>query len=100
MFSFGKKKSPLTPDNVMTALAKVQEPFVGKDLVTLNRVKEVAVDGDKVSLTVLLTAPSVSLKKQIEQALLTLGAKKVNLKIELTIPADQRLMAGMHIGVK
>jgi ATP-binding protein involved in chromosome partitioning len=101
MFSFGKKKATLTQENVMAALAKVQDPLVGKDLVALNRVKDVAIDGGKVSLSVLLTAPSATLKKQIEQAVLALdGAKSVNVKIELTIPQDARLVAGMHIGVK
>ncbi|MEP7200313.1 MAG: Mrp/NBP35 family ATP-binding protein, partial [Chloroflexota bacterium] len=101
MFTFGKKKATLTTDNVMTVLARVRDPLVGKDLVALKRVKDVTIDGSRVTVSVLFTTPSLTLKRQIEQALLALdGAKKVEVKIELTVPPDQRLMAGMHIGVK
>jgi ATP-binding protein involved in chromosome partitioning len=101
MFSFGKKKSPLTHDNILAALASVHDPLVKKDLVALNRVKDAKIDGNEVSVTVLFTTPSLTLRQQIERAILALdGVKKVSLTVELTVPPDQRLMAGMHVGVK
>jgi ATP-binding protein involved in chromosome partitioning len=101
MFSFGKKKSSLSSDGVRSALAGVQDPVVHKDLVALNRVKEIAVDGGKVAVTVLFTTPSLTLRQRIEQAIAALdGVKHVEIRIELTVPPDPRLMAGMHIGVK
>jgi ATP-binding protein involved in chromosome partitioning len=101
MFSFGKKKAPLNNDAVKTALAGVHDPVVHKDLVALNRVKEIAVDGGKLTVTVLFTTPSLTLRRQIEHTLAALdGAKRVDVRIELTVPPDPRLMAGMNIGVK
>jgi ATP-binding protein involved in chromosome partitioning len=101
MFSFGKKKSTLTQDNILAALAKVQDPLVKKDLVALNRVKDVKIDGNAVGVTVLFTTPSLTLKRQIERVIVSLdGVKKVVVTVDLTVPPDQRLVAGMHIGVK
>jgi ATP-binding protein involved in chromosome partitioning len=51
----------------MEALQKVQEPELGKDIVTLNMVKDLKVDGGKVSFTVQLTTPACPLKSEIER---------------------------------
>ena len=45
----------MTNEAIMNALSNVQEPDLGKDLVTLNMVKDVAIDGNAVSFTVVLT---------------------------------------------
>ncbi len=37
----------ITTDKVLLALGQVQEPDLGKDLVTLNMVKDIAIDGMK-----------------------------------------------------
>jgi len=101
MFSFGKKKPSVTTDAVRAALAGVQDPVVRKDLVALNRIKEISVDGGRVSLNVLFTTPSQTLRRQIEEAVTALGGvKSVAIHVELTVPPDPRLMAGIHIGVK
>jgi len=101
MFSFGKKKPSVTTDAIRATLAGVQDPIVRKDLVALNRIKEIRVDGGKVSVSVLFTTPSQTLRRQIEHAVTALGGvKSVELHVELTVPPDPRLMAGMHIGVK
>ena len=36
----------MTTENVLDALRNVQEPDLGKDLVTLNMVKDIAINGD------------------------------------------------------
>jgi ATP-binding protein involved in chromosome partitioning len=55
-----------TEASVLAALQKVQEPELGKDIVTLNMVKDLKVDGGKVSFTVQLTTPACPLKSEIE----------------------------------
>ena len=47
---------------------KVTEPDLGKDLVTLNMVKDVEVDGNNVKFTVVLTTPACPLKDLIRNA--------------------------------
>jgi ATP-binding protein involved in chromosome partitioning len=58
----------ITPEKVLEALSKVEEPDLKKDLVTLNMVKDVRVDGKKVSFTVVLTTPACPLKELIANA--------------------------------
>lgn len=58
----------ITHESVLQALSQVQEPDLGKDLVTLNMVKDIAIDGKKVSFTVVLTTPACPLKEMIRGA--------------------------------
>ena len=58
----------MTVEKVMEALGNVQEPDLGKDLVTLNMVKDVVIDGNNVSFTVVLTTPACPLKDLISKA--------------------------------
>lgn len=53
---------------VLKALSTVIDPDLGRDLVTLNMVKDVEVDGDRVAFTVELTTPACPLKEQIRAA--------------------------------
>jgi ATP-binding protein involved in chromosome partitioning len=58
----------MTQDDVLKALSNVQEPDLGKDLVTLNMVRDIEIDGNYVSFTVVLTTPACPLKDQIKNA--------------------------------
>jgi len=49
-------------------LSNVQEPDLGKDLVTLNMVKDIEIEGNYVSFTVILTTPACPLKDMIKNA--------------------------------
>jgi ATP-binding protein involved in chromosome partitioning len=77
---------PITREQVMDALRTVQDPELFKDIVSLNMVKEVRIDGDTVFVNVELTTPACPLKERIEKdvtaALQAAGAKDV--KLELT----------------
>ena len=58
----------MTRDKIMDALSTVQEPDLGKDIVTLNMVKDIEIKGDDVSFTVILTTPACPLKDLIKKA--------------------------------
>jgi ATP-binding protein involved in chromosome partitioning len=58
----------MTTEDILKALSNVQEPDLGKDLVTLNMVKDIAIEGNKVSFTVVLTTPACPLKDLIMNA--------------------------------
>ncbi|HEV3251649.1 MAG TPA: Mrp/NBP35 family ATP-binding protein [Puia sp.] len=58
----------MTQDKIMEALRTVQEPDLGKDIVTLNMVKDIEIQGDEVSFTVVLTTPACPLKDLIKKA--------------------------------
>jgi ATP-binding protein involved in chromosome partitioning len=58
----------ITHDQVLKALSYVEDPDLKKDLVTLNMIRDLSIDGLKVSFTVMLTTPACPLKAMIEQA--------------------------------
>ena len=58
----------MTREDILKALSNVQEPDLGKDLVTLNMVKDIEIDGLAVSFTVVLTTPACPLKDLIMNA--------------------------------
>ena len=58
----------MTQEDILKALSNVQEPDLGKDLVTLNMVKDIVISGKKVAFTVELTTPACPLKDMIKNA--------------------------------
>ncbi len=74
----------LERDKVMAALRTVQDPELFKDIVTLNMVKDVRLDGSSVFVTVELTTPACPLKDRIEKdvsdALRAIGAEQVHVE--------------------
>src|SRR6188474_1483484 len=58
----------MTTEKILEALSNVQEPDLGKDLVTLNMVKNIEISGNDVSFTVVLTTPACPLKDMIGNA--------------------------------
>lgn len=75
----------MTNEEVLKALGNVQEPDLGKDLVTLNMVKDIAIDGNKVSFTVVLTTPACPLKDMIKNACINAVKILVDKEAEVTV---------------
>ena len=55
----------MTQDDILKALSTVQEPDLKKDLVTLNMVRDIEINGNDISFTVVLTTPACPLKDLI-----------------------------------
>lgn len=53
----------ITREQVLDALRTVEDPDLKRDLVTLDMIKELKVEGNKISFTVMLTTPSCPLKE-------------------------------------
>ena len=58
----------MTEADILKALSNVQEADLGKDLVTLNMVKDIAIDGNAVSFTIVLTTPACPMKDMMRTA--------------------------------
>jgi ATP-binding protein involved in chromosome partitioning len=56
----------MSVEKLLEALSTVQEPDLGKDLVTLNMVKDLLIEENKISFTVTLTTPACPLKDRIK----------------------------------
>ena len=54
-------------DEILAALSQVQDPELHRDIVSLNMVHDVNVDGGRVALKVVLTTPACPLKDEIER---------------------------------
>ncbi|MDO7886365.1 Mrp/NBP35 family ATP-binding protein [Hymenobacter cheonanensis] len=78
----------ITIDAVRHALSFVEEPDLGQDLITLNMVEDIVVEGRTVSFTVVLTTPACPLKQLIhdacERAVHTMVDKDANVVIQMT----------------
>ncbi len=75
----------MTTEDILKALSNVQEPDLGKDLVTLNMVKDIAIDGNNVSFTVVLTTPACPLKDMIMNACINAVKLLVNKEAVVTV---------------
>ncbi len=58
----------MTREQVLDALRHVQEPDLGKDLVTLNMIQDVQIESSHVSFTLVLTTPACPMKEHMRQA--------------------------------
>src|SRR6185436_3657185 len=78
----------MTTEKILEALSNVQEPDLGKDLVTLNMVKDIEISGNNVSFTVVLTTPACPMKDMISNACVNavkyLINKEANVKVNFT----------------
>lgn len=92
-------------DDVINKLREVEEPELHKDLVTLNMIRDVKVDGDKVSFRIILTTPVCPLRDKIEndarRAVLQLpGIKTVEITMDASVPDDGRSRGLLTLPVK
>lgn len=74
---------PLTAEAAREALSTVHDPEIGRPMLELGMIRDIAVDGDAVSLGVDLTTPACPMKERIEgdvrAALEGAGAKTVTI---------------------
>src|SRR4030081_115196 len=73
---------PLDREQVIAILRTVKDPELFKDLVTLNMVKDIRIDGSRVDVQIELTTPACPLKdlihKDVTSALRKGGGELVN----------------------
>ena len=92
----------LTREVVLEALGKVNDPEIGRDLVSLNMIDNVKVDGSKVSFTVNLTTPACPLKGEIKNSASTAveaidGVSEVTVEMGAKVPVGQKKSAPSNI---
>ena len=75
----------ITKEQVLEALSNVEEPDLKKDLVTLNMIQDIHIDGNKLSFSVILTTPACPLKAMIENACRNAIGYFISKEIEVSI---------------
>ncbi len=103
---FGRKTNGVTEDAVRKALSTVQEPELHKDLVTLNMVRDIVINGDQVGFTIMLTTPACPLRSQMENESIAAvkqlvpGVSQVNVRFDAQVRSDSRIAGKLNIPVK
>ena len=91
----------MTSEQILSALSNVQEPDLGKDLVTLNMVKDIDINNKDVSFTVVLTTPACPMKDMIRNACVNavklLVDKEANVKVNFTANTSTNRKDGKSI---
>jgi len=92
----------LNREVVLEALGKVNDPEIGRDLVSLNMIENVKVDGSKVSFTVNLTTPACPLKNEIRNSAVSAveaidGVSEVVVEMGAKVPVGQKKSAPSNI---
>lgn len=97
--------SSVSVNDILKALSTVQEPDLGKDLVTLNMIKDITIEGRSVSFKIVLTTPACPLKEKIEAdciaAIHGLVSADLDVKVEMTANVTSNRMDKLVLpGVK
>lgn len=83
----------LSRDQILQALSTVQDPDLGKDLVTLGMIQDLELSQEKVRLRVVLTTPACPLKEKIksdvEAALRSIGVVEMEIKMDAQVRAQK-----------
>jgi ATP-binding protein involved in chromosome partitioning len=93
----------LTEAAVLKALSTVQEPELGGNLISRNMVKDLVIDGTKVTLTIELTTPACPLKDEIEArvqaALQPIGVEEIvvgwSSSVRRATPSSPQMLPGV-----
>ncbi|HTE00987.1 MAG TPA: Mrp/NBP35 family ATP-binding protein [Mucilaginibacter sp.] len=89
----------ITQEQVLQALGNVEEPDLKKDLVTLNMIQDIKIDGNRLSFSVILTTPACPLKAMIENACRNAIGYFISKDIEVTISMTSRVTSQKNTGM-
>ena len=91
--------STITKEQVLQALSNVEEPDLKKDLVTLNMIQDIHIEGNNLSFSVILTTPACPLKAMIENACRNAIAYFISKEIQVTVNMTSRVTTQKNTGV-
>jgi ATP-binding protein involved in chromosome partitioning len=89
----------ITREQVLEALSNVEEPDLKKDLVTLNMIQDIHIEGNRVSFSVILTTPACPLKAMIENACRNAILHFVSKDADVRINMASRVTSQKNTGV-
>jgi ATP-binding protein involved in chromosome partitioning len=80
-----------TIEQLRTALGRVEDPELHKDLITLNMIRDLKVEGGRVSFTLMLTTPACPLRDRIaadarKAALSVPGVREAHIEMGAAVP--------------
>jgi ATP-binding protein involved in chromosome partitioning len=91
---------------VMDALSTVIEPELHQDIVSLNMVRDLTVEGDTAKFTIVLTTPACPLKNVFQDRCNAAvigrvpGIQRLEIKWDALVPTDQRIHGRLDVPMK
>lgn len=98
--------SSITTEAVKEALSHVIEPELHQDLITLNFIRDIEIDGNDVSFTIMLTTPACPMKdvlrSESEQAIRERvpGVGSISIKFDSEVRSDTRIAEKLSVPIK
>ncbi len=94
-----------TQEAVLAALRKVNDPDLHKDLVTLNMIQDLEIEGRAVSFTIMLTTPACPMKDQMKNEAHAAvsaveGVESIEIKMDANVPSDGRDRGLLNVPVR
>ncbi len=96
----------ITVGAVRKALSTVQEPELHNDLISLDMVRDISIDGKRVAFTIVLTTPACPLRSVMEresvEAVMRMvpGVEEVSVRFDAQVRSDSRIAGKLNIPVK
>jgi ATP-binding protein involved in chromosome partitioning len=93
-------------DKVMAALTTVIEPELHQDIVSLNMVRDLQIDGDTAKFTLILTTPACPLKdvflERCNAAVIgtVSGIERLEIKWDAQVPVDRRIQGSLSVPMR
>lgn len=97
--------SKVDKDQVLNALRTVDDPDLHKDLVSLNMIQDLEIDGGNVRFKIVLTTPACPMKDRIkneatEAVSAVEGVENVEVILDAEVPSDGRTRGLLNVPVK
>lgn len=95
----------ISNDAVLTALRTVNDPDLRKDLVSLNMIRDLEIEGSAVNFTIMLTTPACPMKDRIRNeataaVMAVSGVEEVNIKMDADVPNDGKARGLIDVPVR
>jgi ATP-binding protein involved in chromosome partitioning len=88
----------LTKENILEALKNVEDPDFKQDIVTLGMVRDLTIEGKKVSFTVMLTTPACPMKEMLHKASVNAVLHFVDKEAEVNVKMDAEVTSKRGTG--
>jgi ATP-binding protein involved in chromosome partitioning len=95
-----------TRDQIMAALSTVIEPELHRDIVSLNMVRDLVIDGDTAKFTLVLTTPACPLKGVFQQRCNAAvvgqvpGINRLEINWDAQVPTDRKIHGRLDIPMR
>ena len=90
---------------MLAALSKVEDPDLRKDLVTLNMIQDLEIEGSDVSFTIMLTTPACPMKDKMKNDAMGAvqavpGVGQIDITMDANVPSDGRTRGLLEVPVR